>query len=147
MKKKTLLFLLSSILAFTSIEAQNTWFEVKENPKGMYKNPASTFAGSLLVPGYGYFANDMMKEGFIAVGVEALLIGGGLATYYTGALTDKFAISMIAVGGGLQLISAIHATILSNKYNKKNGFAMKKTPKSTFEIETAGVGINLRLRF
>ncbi len=154
-------FLLITLFAINS-DAQTGWFKIKTIEKSHWRNPGGSFAGSLLFPGYGYFANDMMKEGFIYVGVQAVIIGTGL--YYlqkplkyttkpngvrtSDALENKeIAFKFFASAAGLQLIHAVHATLLTHKFNKVNGYAFENENNRSVEVNTAGIGIQVKLNF
>lgn len=79
MKKHVTLLIISLFLCLSSF-SQSGWFKIKEVPKAPWRNPGSVAITSLLVPGTGYFANDMMKEGFAFLGAEAIF--GSIGFYY-----------------------------------------------------------------
>lgn len=149
-------------LFLTAVNAQSGWFKVNELPKSEHRNPGASFAGSLIFPGYGYLSNDMMKEGFITLGIESALIGAGFyfitlpvqykSSYAFGPKTADYSnrnygYIFLGVAGGLHLFQAVHSTILSHKFNVKNGLASNRSKGPQLDVQSAGIGLSLKLRF
>jgi hypothetical protein len=165
--KKHLLILSIFLLSIQNTYSQRGWFKIPETTKTEWRNPGGSFVGSLIIPGYGYFANDMMKEGFTTLAIEGALSGAGIflfnnpkaetvsyPTYYGTSLytytqyTERQSyIVFFGIAAGFHLLQAVHSTILSHKMNKVNGFAFKKPRKSSFEIQTVGIGMSMKLSF
>jgi len=162
MKKFITLSVFSLFLCLNSF-SQSGWFKINETPKSPWRNPGSVAVTSLLLPGSGYFANDMMKEGFTFLGAEVIL--GGAGFYYmvikpAGTKTNGFGVKVkdtttnrrtgtifLGAAGALHLFQFVHSTLITSKSNRINGYAKRPIKKTQMSLETAGVGLSFRLNF
>jgi len=168
---KSILFTFLFSVFFINASAQRNWFNINENPNVPYKNPGSTAVMSFLLPGSGYFANDMIKEGFVTLGFELGLAGLGMYFYTKPVPTTttftivggfpilfegpdpviekrnkNIAFSLLGLAGAIHLFQFTHSTLLTNKSNKINGFAKNNKPYELF-LSTRGNGLALSLSF
>jgi hypothetical protein len=152
--------------------SQSGWFKLNELPKAERRNPGNTWVGGLIFPGYAYFANDMMKEGFVVLGAEAALVGVGvyylsLPIPYKTTYQDiggginvptvsvdvakknrnrSMGYTFLSIAGGIQVLHAFHGAILSHRFNVKNALAGNRRAMQ-MDVETAGLGLQLNFTF
>jgi len=85
------------------------------------RDPARAYLYSVAVPGLGQMYNGQIGKGFIFLGVTyGCLVGGALLTLYV----DEAFIFLGLGGLTTYIISVIDATVVANRFNKRNGFAL-----------------------
>lgn len=90
------------------------------NAYPQYKNPASAFAYSLLLPGLGQMYNDEVDKGLYFLGGDVVILGATAIAY----ANENYTVAIIGLAGSLILraASAIGAATRAHEINHGNGY-------------------------
>lgn len=90
------------------------------NAYPQYKNPATAFAHSLLLPGLGQMYNDEVDNGFFFMGGDVVILGATAIAY----ASKNYTVAIIGLAGSLILraASAIDAATRAYEINHGNGY-------------------------
>ena len=90
------------------------------NAYPQYKNPATAFVQSLLLPGLGQMYNDEVDKGLYFMGGDVVILGATAIAYSN----ENYTVAIIGLAGSLILraASAIGAATRAHEINHGNGY-------------------------